>query len=215
MNSRCTLCAACRSGCPSFDVTLLEGHSGRGRVLLAMGLEDGSLQPDASVRDYLLGCTRCGWCETVCPLDIPVVSLVEDALGRFTDVPPRPTPDVPDLELRAEVLESVAKLPGPVVVHQACCERWTSGPSVHFIALLRSRGVEIVDVPQPACCGAAWPAGSANPQLARDMGLPWIQELLRRGVRTLISNSATCRAHFRELGFEEEGGEVLAAGSLL
>ena len=124
--------------------------------------------------------------------------------------------------MRAEALESVAAdgscsaaLRGPVVFHQSCCERWSSGPSVHFIALLRSRGVDVIYVPQPACCGAAWPAGSANPQLARDMGLPWIQELLRRGVRTLISNSATCRAHFRELGFEEEGGEVVAAESLV
>jgi Fe-S oxidoreductase len=219
--SRCTHCAACRSGCPTFDATLLEGHSGRGRVILARGLLQHELRLDARAQEYLLACTRCAWCETVCPVDIPVVELIETALATFTSVTPRDPPDVTDLEARAgALLESGGgpwppELAGPVVVHWPCSDRWHGRKNARLHALLKERGADLLEVPQPHCCGGATPASERAPDLARELGLSWIEELKSRGVRVLISNDPGCRAHFRNLGFETDGRRILSAAEAL
>lgn len=81
--SRCTLCGACREGCPTYDATLHEGHSGRGRATLARGLLDGALKDAPLALDFLSACTRCGYCDRICPVQVPVVKSIAAVRARF------------------------------------------------------------------------------------------------------------------------------------
>lgn len=75
---RCVACAACRTGCPTFDATLEEGRSGRGRVQLVRSALSGALDAGSDRFSALLSsCTRCGFCAEICPVGIPVVAIVD------------------------------------------------------------------------------------------------------------------------------------------
>jgi glycolate oxidase iron-sulfur subunit len=75
---RCVACAACRSGCPTFDATLEEGRSGRGRVHLVRAAFEGALAPSTDrFAELLSSCTRCGFCAKICPVGIPVVEVID------------------------------------------------------------------------------------------------------------------------------------------
>ena len=75
---RCVACAACRTGCPTFDATLEEGRSGRGRVQLVRSALSGALDAGSDrFSELLSSCTRCGFCAQICPVGIPVVAIVD------------------------------------------------------------------------------------------------------------------------------------------
>ncbi len=77
--ARCTACGACRSGCPTFDVSLEEGMSGRGRVQLAKRLHDGTLAPSARMAELFDTCTRCNYCTSICPVGLPALAMIDAA----------------------------------------------------------------------------------------------------------------------------------------
>lgn len=88
---RCVACAACRSGCPTFDATLEEGRSGRGRVQLVRAAWEGALDPATDrFAELLSSCARCGYCAQICPVGIPVVDIVD--AGRALVAARRPAP---------------------------------------------------------------------------------------------------------------------------
>lgn len=80
----CTWCANCRSGCPSFEATRDEAASGRGRIGMLLALASGSLAPSPRMAAAFASCTRCGWCDTVCPVKIPVRAAIDAARTRVT-----------------------------------------------------------------------------------------------------------------------------------
>ena len=87
----CVQCGFCLSSCPTYEITHLEEHGPRGRIL-AMRLADaGELSlHDPDVADSLETCVQCRSCEDVCPSLVQFGSLIETARTELVErKPPR------------------------------------------------------------------------------------------------------------------------------
>ncbi|MCZ7569552.1 MAG: (Fe-S)-binding protein [Ardenticatenaceae bacterium] len=70
--SRCIHCGRCLPVCPTYQETLQEIQSPRGRLALLRAVEDGELDLTAGVEAHLHHCLDCRACNTVCPAGIPI-----------------------------------------------------------------------------------------------------------------------------------------------
>ena len=79
MIKRCLRCSICKwipqiqiksqkyaTICPSIDKFNYHAYSGGGRIILALALEMGRLQPSEEIRDLVYKCTECGGCAIAC-----------------------------------------------------------------------------------------------------------------------------------------------------
>jgi glycolate oxidase iron-sulfur subunit len=78
--TQCVQCGFCLSSCPTYEVTHLEEHGPRGRIL-AMRLADTGELPltDPEVAASLETCVQCRACEEVCPSLVDFGALIETA----------------------------------------------------------------------------------------------------------------------------------------
>jgi glycolate oxidase iron-sulfur subunit len=78
--AQCVQCGFCLSSCPTYEVTHLEEHGPRGRIL-AMRLADSGELPltDPDLAESLETCVQCRACELVCPSLVEFGSLIETA----------------------------------------------------------------------------------------------------------------------------------------
>jgi len=72
----CLRCGRCLTVCPTYQETLLETDSPRGRLSLLRAVEDGKLPLSEGVLDHLYNCLDCRACNTVCPLSLPIGELI-------------------------------------------------------------------------------------------------------------------------------------------
>jgi glycolate oxidase iron-sulfur subunit len=72
----CVRCGACRSVCPTLDITGREADGPRGRVLMARSLLNGEISVDQEIKDQLDRCLLCSACVDVCPIDVQVPDIV-------------------------------------------------------------------------------------------------------------------------------------------
>ncbi|MFX1325602.1 MAG: (Fe-S)-binding protein [Promethearchaeota archaeon] len=90
MIKRCLRCSICKwipqlqiksqkyaTICPSIDLFNYHAYSGGGRIVIALALEMGRIEPTEELRDVVYKCTECGGCAVACkflntlePLDI-------------------------------------------------------------------------------------------------------------------------------------------------
>ncbi|MFX0029541.1 MAG: (Fe-S)-binding protein [Candidatus Hermodarchaeota archaeon] len=79
MIKRCLRCSICKwipqlqiksqkyaTICPSIDLFNYHVYSGGGRIILALALEMGKIEPSEEVRDIVYKCTECGGCAISC-----------------------------------------------------------------------------------------------------------------------------------------------------
>ncbi len=74
---QCVLCGLCLPHCPTYDLTLNEADSPRGRITLIQGLLRGDLKDDEVMRRHLDGCLVCRACEDVCPSGVPYGRIID------------------------------------------------------------------------------------------------------------------------------------------
>lgn len=71
LSAQCVKCAVCAPSCPSYQVSLNEGESPRGRIALMEALASGALSSqNNALIPYLDSCLYCQSCERVCPADV-------------------------------------------------------------------------------------------------------------------------------------------------
>jgi glycolate oxidase iron-sulfur subunit len=75
----CLHCGLCLPTCPTYDLTLDERSSPRGRIRLIRSVLDGSLSPGRAFADEMNFCLDCRACETACPAGVRYGELVEHA----------------------------------------------------------------------------------------------------------------------------------------
>lgn len=91
--SQCVQCGFCLSSCPTYEVTHLEEHGPRGRILGMRLVAEGEFTIDhPDVLDSLETCVQCRACEEVCPSLVEFGALMEDARAAMRDhAPPQGT----------------------------------------------------------------------------------------------------------------------------
>ncbi len=76
---RCMHCGMCLPVCPTYNLTLLEKSSPRGRIKLIKEVEDGNLPVTDDFIDEMYFCLDCQACQSVCPAGVKYGWLVESA----------------------------------------------------------------------------------------------------------------------------------------
>lgn len=83
--AQCVQCGFCLSSCPTYEVTHLEEHGPRGRILAMRLAESGELPlTDPDLMESLQTCVQCRACEEVCPSLVQFGSLMETARAEIT-----------------------------------------------------------------------------------------------------------------------------------
>lgn len=84
----CVHCGLCLEACPTYVETGHEHQSPRGRVYLIKAVAEGKVSLDESFMDPVFTCLDCRACETACPSNVQVGSLIEAARGQVRRVVP-------------------------------------------------------------------------------------------------------------------------------
>ncbi len=86
----CIRCGRCLPACPTYQETLLEIQSPRGRLALLRAVAEGQLPLDETVEAHLYHCLDCRACNPVCPAGVPIGELI--VAGRAAAAVQRPRP---------------------------------------------------------------------------------------------------------------------------
>lgn len=86
--SACVHCGMCLEACPTYQETGLEQHSPRGRVHLITAVAEGKMEVNEAFADPVFQCLDCRACETACPANVQVGSLIEEARGQVRQAIP-------------------------------------------------------------------------------------------------------------------------------
>lgn len=79
----CLHCGMCLPVCPTYDLTMDETSSPRGRIRLMAARRDGTLGAAGTFAAEMNFCLDCRACETACPAGVRYGELVEDARARL------------------------------------------------------------------------------------------------------------------------------------
>jgi glycolate oxidase iron-sulfur subunit len=88
--ARCVHCGFCLQACPTYVITSLETESPRGRIALARGLLEGTIEATPNVVQHFDLCLQCRACETACPSGVPYGRIIEGARALVQSRPDRP-----------------------------------------------------------------------------------------------------------------------------
>lgn len=78
--AQCSFCQIGNGACPTYKVKRRDSYSGKGKMIIARALAQGSLKVSdglEGLRDAVFGCTLCGGCEEICQVDIPFVQVYQ------------------------------------------------------------------------------------------------------------------------------------------
>jgi glycolate oxidase iron-sulfur subunit len=87
---QCVKCGLCLPHCPTYRLFGNEADSPRGRIALMEGLDQGQLDPDATLLRHLDGCLSCQACEKSCPSGVRYSLLLDTTRDRLEARRPRP-----------------------------------------------------------------------------------------------------------------------------
>lgn len=73
----CVKCGLCLPYCPTYNKTLDENESPRGRISLIQGWSSGALTDTRAVQGHLDNCLVCRSCENVCPAQVPYAKILD------------------------------------------------------------------------------------------------------------------------------------------
>lgn len=74
----CIRCGYCYEHCPFYKMTGWESDTPRGKLLVAFGLMNGTLEPSQEIADKFFECFYCQNCYTSCSSKVPVTEIMSD-----------------------------------------------------------------------------------------------------------------------------------------
>lgn len=85
---QCVKCGLCLPQCPTYNLSLNENESPRGRISLIQAVSAGQITPSASLLTHLDHCLLCRRCERVCPSQVQYGKLTLQARNELTQLKP-------------------------------------------------------------------------------------------------------------------------------
>ena len=79
INNDCVKCGKCKPTCTIFDIEHDESYSPRGFIDLLGAVDRGELEWDKNTKDIFESCFLCTNCVEMCPNDLPVDTIIEQA----------------------------------------------------------------------------------------------------------------------------------------
>ncbi|MFW2330706.1 MAG: (Fe-S)-binding protein [Nitrospinota bacterium] len=79
--AKCTKCAACHASCPTYEISLKESLSARGKIRLAEAVLNENLTLTNRIANDFGQCLSCMTCETSCPANLQTM-VIFDAMRR-------------------------------------------------------------------------------------------------------------------------------------
>ena len=76
---QCMHCGMCLPTCPTYDATLHERSSPRGRIAMMRAIADGELEASKTFAEEMYFCLGCLACQTACPAGVDYAALFENA----------------------------------------------------------------------------------------------------------------------------------------
>ena len=76
---QCMHCGMCLPTCPTYDATLHERSSPRGRIAMMRAIADGELEASTTFAEEMYFCLGCLACQTACPAGVDYAALFENA----------------------------------------------------------------------------------------------------------------------------------------
>lgn len=76
---KCIHCGICLSSCPTYEATLMERSSPRGRIAMMRAIADDRLEVSRGFAEELYFCLGCLACQTACPAGVDYSNLFEHA----------------------------------------------------------------------------------------------------------------------------------------
>ena len=76
---QCMHCGLCLPTCPTYDATLRERSSPRGRIAMMRAIVDGELEASKTFAEEMYFCLGCLACQTACPAGVDYAALFENA----------------------------------------------------------------------------------------------------------------------------------------
>jgi len=76
---QCMHCGMCLPTCPTYDATLNERSSPRGRIAMMRAIADGDLEASENFAEEMYFCLGCLACQTACPAGVDYSALFESA----------------------------------------------------------------------------------------------------------------------------------------
>ena len=89
---KCMHCGMCLPTCPTYDATLNERSSPRGRIALMRAIADDRLEVTKNFADEMYFCLGCLACESACPAGVDYTNLFEHARAEIERAGIRNTP---------------------------------------------------------------------------------------------------------------------------
>ncbi len=80
---QCMHCGMCLPACPTYDATLNERSSPRGRIAMMRAIADGRLEIGKSFAEELYFCLGCLACESACPAGVDYTTLFEKSRAQI------------------------------------------------------------------------------------------------------------------------------------
>lgn len=97
----CVKCGLCLPECPTYQITLNENESPRGRISLIQGWASGDLKASSSLHRHIDNCLLCRSCESVCPAQVPYSKIIDEFRSLAGKGPQRAATKVTMLASRA------------------------------------------------------------------------------------------------------------------
>lgn len=85
---QCVKCGLCLPQCPTYNLSLNENESPRGRIALIQAITSGQINVSRSLKQHLDHCLMCRRCERVCPSKVQYGKLVQQAHTMYTSLTP-------------------------------------------------------------------------------------------------------------------------------
>lgn len=83
---KCMHCGMCLPTCPTYDATLRERSSPRGRIAMMRAIADDRLEMSKTFADEMYFCLGCLACQTACPAGVDYTTLFEHARAEIERV---------------------------------------------------------------------------------------------------------------------------------